>query len=89
MQFGSAARSLRAREVIKGVPEIMKCDRLISNKIELAPYVGAVLEVMDCDARRMRADKPFPFSNLETLPDSRSSCASSNHRECLRPARQR
>jgi len=44
----------------------MKSDLLIINKIDLAPYVGASLEVMDRDARKMRADRPFLFSNLKT-----------------------
>ena len=50
----------------KGGPGIMKSDLLIINKIDLAPYVGASLEVMDQDARRMRGDRPFIFSNLKT-----------------------
>ncbi|MFN0038094.1 MAG: urease accessory protein UreG [Burkholderiales bacterium] len=50
----------------KGGPGIMKSDLLIINKIDLAPYVGASLEVMDRDARKMRGDKPFQFSNLKT-----------------------
>ena len=39
---------------------------LIINKIDLAPYVGASLDVMDRDARRMRGDAPFVFTNLKT-----------------------
>ena len=50
----------------KGGPGIIKSDLLIINKIDLAPYVGASLEVMERDARKMRADKPFVFSNLKT-----------------------
>ncbi len=50
----------------KGGPGIMKSDLLIINKIDLAPYVGASLEVMDRDARTMRGDRPFLFSNLKT-----------------------
>ena len=50
----------------KGGPGIMKSDLLIINKIDLAPYVGASLEVMDRDARRMRSESPFVFSNLKT-----------------------
>ena len=50
----------------KGGPGIMKSDLLIINKIDLAPYVGASLEIMDRDARKMRADRPFLFSNLKT-----------------------
>jgi urease accessory protein len=50
----------------KGGPGIMKSDLLIINKIDLAPYVGASLEVMDHDARRMRGERPFVFTNLKT-----------------------
>ena len=50
----------------KGGPGIVKSDLLIINKIDLAPMVGASLEVMDVDARRMRGDRPFVFSNLKT-----------------------
>ncbi|WP_416308397.1 urease accessory protein UreG [Neptunicella sp. SCSIO 80796] len=49
----------------KGGPGITKSDLLIINKIDLAPMVGASLEVMDTDARRMRGEKPFIFSNLK------------------------
>lgn len=49
----------------KGGPGIMKSDLLVINKIDLAPYVGASLEVMDQDARRMRGARPFVFSNLK------------------------
>ena len=50
----------------KGGPGITKSDLLIINKIDLAPHVGASLEVMDRDAKKMRGDKPFVFSNLKT-----------------------
>lgn len=50
----------------KGGPGIMKSDLLIINKTDLAPMVGASLEVMDRDARKMRGQKPFVFSNLKT-----------------------
>jgi urease accessory protein len=50
----------------KGGPGITKSDLLVINKIDLAPYVGADLSVMDRDARKMRGDKPFVFSNLKT-----------------------
>jgi len=50
----------------KGGPGIIKSDLLIINKIDLAPMVGASLEVMDRDARKMRGDRPFVFSNLKT-----------------------
>lgn len=50
----------------KGGPGITRSDLLIINKIDLAPYVGASLEVMDSDTRRMRVDKPYVFTNLKT-----------------------
>jgi len=50
----------------KGGPGITKSDLLVINKIDLAPLVGASLAVMERDARKMRADKPFVFSNLKT-----------------------
>ncbi len=50
----------------KGGPGITKSDLLVINKIDLAPYVGASLEVMDRDARTMRGSRPFVFSNLKT-----------------------
>ncbi len=50
----------------KGGPGIIKSDLLIINKIDLAPMVGASLEVMDRDARKMRGERPFVFSNLKT-----------------------
>lgn len=49
----------------KGGPGITKSDLLVINKIDLAPLVGASLEVMDRDARKMRGDKPFVFANLK------------------------
>jgi len=48
----------------KGGPGITRSDLLVINKIDLAPYVGASLEVMDSDTRRMRGERPFVFSNL-------------------------
>jgi len=50
----------------KGGPGITRSDLLVINKIDLAPYVGASLEVMERDARRMRGDRPFVFTNLKT-----------------------
>jgi urease accessory protein len=50
----------------KGGPGITKSDLLVINKIDLAPYVGASLEVMERDTRRMRPDRPFVFTNLKT-----------------------
>ena len=49
----------------KGGPGIIKSDLLVINKIDLAPYVGASLEVMARDARKMRGERPFVFSNLK------------------------
>ncbi len=48
----------------KGGPGITRSDLLVINKIDLAPYVGASLEVMERDSRRMRGDRPFLFTNL-------------------------
>jgi urease accessory protein len=50
----------------KGGPGITKSDLLIINKIDVAELVGASLEVMDRDAKKMRHDKPFIFSNMKT-----------------------
>ena len=50
----------------KGGPGITKSDLLIINKTDLAPHVGASLEVMDRDARKMRGERPFVFSCLKT-----------------------
>jgi len=50
----------------KGGPAITKSDLLIINKTDLAPYVGASLEVMDRDAKRMRGTRPFVFSCVKT-----------------------
>jgi len=50
----------------KGGPGITKSDLLIINKIDLAPLVGASLEVMERDARKMRGARPFVFTNLKT-----------------------
>jgi urease accessory protein len=49
----------------KGGPGITRSDLLVINKIDLAPHVGASLEVMDRDARKMRGQRPFVFSNLK------------------------
>ncbi|MDF5719453.1 MAG: urease accessory protein UreG [Rhizonema sp. PD37] len=50
----------------KGGPGITKSDLLVINKIDLAPFVGASLEVMERDAEKMRGNKPFIFTNLKT-----------------------
>ncbi|MFZ5595246.1 MAG: urease accessory protein UreG [Pseudomonadota bacterium] len=49
----------------KGGPGITRSDLLVINKIDLAPYVGASLEIMYKDARKMRGNKPFVFTNLK------------------------
>jgi urease accessory protein len=50
----------------KGGPGITRSDLLVINKIDLAPLVGASLDVMERDARRMRGERPFVFTNLKT-----------------------
>ena len=50
----------------KGGPGITRSDLLVINKVDLAPYVGASLEVMERDARRMRGARPCVFTNLKT-----------------------
>ncbi len=50
----------------KGGPGITKSDLLVINKIDLAPFVGADLGIMERDAKKMRGDKPFIFTNLKT-----------------------
>ncbi len=50
----------------KGGPGITKSDLLVINKIDLAPYVGADLQIMERDAKKMRRTKPFVFTNLKT-----------------------
>jgi urease accessory protein len=49
----------------KGGPGITRSDLLVINKIDLAPHVGASLEVMEHDARKMRGERPFLFTNLK------------------------
>jgi urease accessory protein len=48
----------------KGGPGITRSDLLVINKIDLAPFVGASLEVMDRDSRKMRGERPFVFTNI-------------------------
>jgi len=50
----------------KGGPGITRSDLLVINKIDLAPLVGASLEVMERDTKRMRGERPFVFTNLKT-----------------------
>jgi urease accessory protein len=49
----------------KGGPGIMRSDLLVINKIDLAPYVGASLQVMEEDTVAMRGERPFVFSNMK------------------------
>ena len=49
----------------KGGPGITRSDLLVINKIDLAPYVGASLQVMEADTRQMRSDRPYVLSNLK------------------------
>ena len=49
----------------KGGPGITKSDLLVINKIDLAPYVGASLDVMERDAKKMRGERPFIFANMK------------------------
>jgi urease accessory protein len=55
----------------KGGPGITRSDLLVINKIDLAPFVGASLEVMERDARRVRGDRPFVFTNLKSEEGAR------------------
>ena len=50
----------------KGGPGITRSDLLVINKIDLAPYVGASLDIMDADTKRMRGERPYVFSNMKT-----------------------
>ncbi len=50
----------------KGGPGITRSDLLVINKTDLAPHVGASLAVMESDTKRMRAERPFVFTNLKT-----------------------
>jgi urease accessory protein len=50
----------------KGGPGITRSDLLVINKIDLAPHVGASLDVMERDAKKMRGPRPFVFTNLKT-----------------------
>lgn len=51
----------------KGGPGITRSDLLVINKIDLAPYVGADLSVMERDSKKMRHDKPFIFTNIRGM----------------------
>lgn len=70
----------------KGGPGITKSDLLVINKIDLAPFVGASLEVMDRDARKMRIERPFVFTNLKTGEGFESVVRFIEEQGCLRAA---
>ncbi len=69
----------------KGGPGITKSDFLVINKIDLAPMVGASLEVMERDARKMRGDRPFGFTNLKTQVGLGEIIAFIEHHAALEP----
>ena len=68
LRFGAPLQTLGdvIQAALGGIERITKSDLLIINKIDLAPLVGASLEVMDRDAKKMRNERPFVFSNLKT-----------------------
>ena len=70
----------------KGGPGIVKSDLLVINKIDLAPMVGASLEVMERDAKKMRGARPFVFSNLKTGQGLGPSPNSSKRKHAMRSA---
>lgn len=70
----------------KGGPGITRSDLLVINKIDLAPYVGASLEVMESDTNRMRPNKPWVFSNLKTGQGLSEIIAFIEHEGVLSPA---
>jgi urease accessory protein len=70
----------------KGGPGITRSDMLVINKIDLAPYVGASLEVMDRDARRMRGERPFVFTNIRAGKGVAEIAAFIERQGGLRPA---
>jgi urease accessory protein len=72
----------------KGGPGITRSDLLVINKIDLAPHVGASLEKMDTDAKRMRGERPFVMTNLKKSEGSIASSPSSRPKAaCGRPSR--
>lgn len=70
----------------KGGPGITRSDLLVINKIDLAPFVGASLDVMDRDARRMRGERPFVFANIRAGQGVREIAAFIEHQGGLRVA---
>ncbi len=71
----------------KGGPGITRSDLLVINKIDLAPHVGASLEVMDRDSRRMRAERPFLFANVRAGEGVDAIASFIEHMGGLAPAR--
>jgi len=71
----------------KGGPGITNSGILVINKIDLAPYVGADLAVMDRDARRIRGERPYVFTNSRPVLESIRSSTGSADRSCLNPER--
>ena len=67
----------------KGGPGITRSDLLVINKIDLAPMVGASLEVMDRDSRRMRGERPFVFTNLKSAVGLETVVRFIEHKGCL------
>src|SRR5882672_7852280 len=61
----AAVADMREKIPSKGGPGITRSDLLVINKIDLAPHVGASLEKMDTDAKRMRGERPFVMTNLK------------------------
>jgi urease accessory protein len=70
----------------KGGPGITRSDLLVINKIDLAPFVGASLEIMDRDARKMRVERPFVFANIRAGIGVPEIAALIEHRGGLRAA---
>ncbi len=70
----------------KGGPGITRSDLLVINKIDLAPYVGASLEVMEKDTLKMRGEKPFVFSNMKSGEGLDDIVAFVEHQGMLDPA---
>ena len=70
----------------KGGPGITRSDLLVINKIDLAPYVGASLEVMDRDSKRMRGERPFVFANVRAGQGVDAVAAFIERQGGLRPA---
>ena len=70
----------------KGGPGITRSDLLVINKIDLAPFVGASLEVMDRDSKRMRGERPFLFANIRAGKGVAEIAAFIERQGGLRPA---